>query len=68
MINLTEIRLLADRQDGTLTLLLEESPELSSGGRSALAQCIDTNRSILKEINDAQTEADSVQIITRRKD
>ena len=57
---LTLIRRYADRQDGTLTLLLGESPELSSGARSALGQCIDTNKLILEVLNDHESQVPSL--------
>ena len=53
---LTSIRQYAGQLDGTLTLMLEEERELSSGGRNALARCIDTVRNILEEINDYETK------------
>ena len=52
MDTMTSIRQYADLMDGTLTLLLEESPELSNGARVALGRCIDINIFILEEIND----------------
>ena len=66
METLTAIRQYADQLDGTLTLILEESPELSSGARSALAQCIDTVRNILEEINNAPKQKGPSTVVQSR--
>ena len=54
MIDLIQIRVLVDRQDGNLAELEDEARKSSSGVSAALEQCIATHRHILEVLN-AQT-------------